>query len=179
MPTRKDKTQSVFEQKVSVVGRQLRQLYVQDLGHEELTILLTNDRKGSCAKLITRYGQRMLIENALAAAVRFFHMDALSSFVGLKVDFDMRLLEIASCLYRIVARTMRGYEQAQAREIFRDLIDMRANIVVKGNNVTVEFHRRPHLPILLSSDLFKQTVAVPWWGGAKLSFTTYTGPTLR
>ena len=31
----------------------------------------------------------MLIENALADAVRFFHIDALSSAAGLKIDFDM------------------------------------------------------------------------------------------
>ena len=38
----------------------------------------------------------MLIENGLADAVRFFHIDALSSSVGLKVDFDMALLLLAS-----------------------------------------------------------------------------------
>jgi hypothetical protein len=38
----------------------------------------------------------MLIENALSDAVRFFHMDALSSAVGMKVDLDMTLLVIAS-----------------------------------------------------------------------------------
>jgi len=42
----------------------------------------------SAKQLITRYAQRMLIENGLSDAVRFFHMDALSSTVGLKVDFD-------------------------------------------------------------------------------------------
>ena len=57
----------------------------------------------------------MLIENALSDAVRFFHMDALSSAVGLKVDFDMALLVIASGLYRLLARKMRGYADAQAR----------------------------------------------------------------
>jgi len=62
----------------------------------------------------------MLIENALADAVRFFHMNALSSAVGLKVDLDMALLVIASGLYRIVARRMRGYADAQARQIFRE-----------------------------------------------------------
>ena len=45
----------------------------------------------------------MLIENALSDAVRFFHMNALSSAVGLKVDFDMALLVIASGLYRLLA----------------------------------------------------------------------------
>ena len=50
----------------------------------------------------------MLIENALSDAVRFLHMDALSSAEGLKVDFDMALLVIASGLYRLIARKMRG-----------------------------------------------------------------------
>ena len=58
--------------------------------------------------MITRYAQRMLIENALSDALRFFHLDGLSSAVGLKVDFDMALLVIASGLYRVLARTMRG-----------------------------------------------------------------------
>src|SRR6266568_7549278 len=103
VPARKFKTPRVFEQPVVLAGATFRQLFVLDLGHEEPTILLTNDRHGTPAKLLTRYAQRMLIENALSDAVRFFHMDALSSAVGLKVDFDMALLVIASGLYRILA----------------------------------------------------------------------------
>jgi len=48
----------------------------------------------------------MLIENALSDAVRFFHLDALSSTVGLKVDFDMGSFVIASGLYRLLAPRM-------------------------------------------------------------------------
>src|SRR6266852_485378 len=121
VPARKYKTPRVFEQPVALAGATLRQLFVLDLGHEEPTILLTNDRHSSAAKLLTRYAQRMLIENALSDAVRFFHMDALSSTVGLKVDFDMATLVIASGLYRMLAQRMRGYADAQARQIFRDL----------------------------------------------------------
>jgi hypothetical protein len=43
----------------------------------------------------------MLIENALTDAVRFFHIDALSSSVGMKVDFDMALLVLALGFYRL------------------------------------------------------------------------------
>lgn len=179
VPTRKYKTPRVYEQKVSLAGAELRQLYVLDLGHEEPTVLLTNDRRANAAKLITRYAQRMLIENALSDAVRFFHMDALSSSVGMKVDFDMTLLVIASSLYRLLARDMRGYDQAQARQIFRDLVDMPADVVIDQRGVTVEFHRRAHLPILLASDLFKGAVSVPWWGGAKLRLSTYAGARRR
>jgi hypothetical protein len=95
----------------------------KDLSHDEPTILLTNDRRSTAAQLIIRYAKRMLIENALADAVRSFHIDALSSSVGMKVDFDMALLVLASGLYRLMANRMRGYDDAQARQIFRDLID--------------------------------------------------------
>ena len=163
VPARKFKTPRVFEQPVALAGATLRQLFVMDLGHEEATILLTNDRQTTPAKLITRYAQRMLIENALSDAVRFFHMDALSSSVGLKVDFDMALLVIASGLYRLLARRMRGYADAQARNIFRDLIDTPADVRVSEREVHVHFHRRAHLPIIIASGILDSSPKVPWW----------------
>jgi hypothetical protein len=163
VPARKYKTPRVFEQSVELAGATFRQLFVLDLGHEEPTILLTNDRPTTQAKLITRYAQRMLIENALSDAVRFFHMDALSSAVGLKVDFDMALLVIASGLYRLLARRMRGYADAQARHIFRDLIDTPADVTISEGEVHVHFHRRAHLPIIMASGVLDSPVKVPWW----------------
>src|SRR5580700_5161745 len=176
VPTRKYRTPRVFEQKVSLAGAPFRQLFIQDLGHDEPTILLTNQHRISAKKLITRYAQRMLIENALSDAVRFFHMDALSSAVGLKIDFDMVLLVIASGLYRILAKTMRGYSDAQARQIFRDLVDIPADVTIMEREVQVSFHRRSHLPILLASGLLDKPVTVPWWNGLRLRMTTYNGP---
>lgn len=171
VPARKYKTPRVYEEPVQLEGRTFRQLFVLDLGHEESTILLTNDRRATPQKLLTRYAQRMLIENALSDAVRFFHMDALSSAVGLKVDFDMALLVIASGLYRLLARRMRGYADAQARHIFRDLIDTPADVTVCGREVLVHFHRRAHLPIILASGLLDSPIAVPWWRGFSLRMT--------
>ena len=163
VPARKYKSPRVFEQPVQLAGATFRQLFVLDLGHEEPTILLSNDRHATHAKLITRYAQRMLIENALSDAVRFFHMDALSSAVGLKVDFDMALLVIASGLYRLLARRMRGYADAQARHLFRDLIDTPADVTITEPEVQVRFHRRAHLPIIIASGLLDKPVTVPWW----------------
>jgi hypothetical protein len=171
IPTRKYRTPRVYEQAVHLAGRDFRQLYIQDLGHDDPTVLLTNDRRTTTARLITRYAQRMLIENALSDAVRFFHIDALSSTVGLKVDFDMALLVIASGLYRLLARRMRGYADAQARQIFRDLIDLPATVQVTPTEVRVQFHRRAHLPILLASGLLNKPVKVPWWNHVPLRLT--------
>jgi hypothetical protein len=171
VPARKYKTPRVFEQPVELAGATFRQLFILDLGHEEPTILLTNDRQATQAKLITRYAQRMLIENALSDAVRFFHMDALSSAVGLKVDFDMALLVIASGLYRLLARRMRGYADAQARHIFRDLVDTPADVTVSEHEVHVHFHRRAHLPIISASGILDSPVNVPWWNHRTLTMS--------
>lgn len=170
VPGRKFQTPKYVEQKVELSGRQFRQLFVKDLGHEEPTLLLTNDTK-TPKQLILRYAQRMLIENSLSDAVRFFHIDALSSAVALKVDFDMVLLVLASGLYRLLAQRMRGYSNAQARKIFRDIIDIPATITCTADAVTVKFHRRSHLPIIMASGLLNQPVEVPWWGGRRLILT--------
>lgn len=172
VPTRKYQTPRVYEQTISLAGRQFRQMFIQDLGHDEATILVSNQRHATAKALITRYAQRMLIENALSDAVRFFHIDALSSAVGLKVDFDMALLVLASGLYRLIAQRMRGYSDAQARQIFRDLIDISADVEVSEKEVNVSFHRRAHLPIILASGLMEKPVPVPWWGGLPLRLTT-------
>jgi hypothetical protein len=171
VPARKYKTPRVFEQPVALEGATFRQMFILDLGHEEPTILLSNDRHSTPAKLIARYAQRMLIENALSDAVRFFHMDALSSAVGLKVDFDMALLVIASGLYRLLAQRMHGYAEAQARHIFRDLIDTPADVSISERDVHVRFHRRAHLPIIIASGILNAPVKVPWWDNYTLSMS--------
>jgi hypothetical protein len=89
--TRIYRNPKVLEERVTLSGYEgeLRQLTVMELGHEEPTILLTNHRKLGPVQLVTRYAQRMLIENGISEAVQFFHIDALSSMVGMKVDFDV------------------------------------------------------------------------------------------
>jgi transposase len=168
IPHRKYRNPRFYEQKARPLERAYRQFFITELGHDEPTILLTNDHRSTVKNLITRYAKRMLIENALADAVRFFHIDALSSSVGFKVDFDMALLVLASGLYRLMARRMRGYDDAQARQIFRDLIDMPADIAITENEIRVRFHPRAHLPIVLASGLFDKPIKVPWWHGRSL-----------
>jgi len=171
--TRRFRTPRVYETPVTLAGCPLRQFFIQDLGHEEPTILLTNQSTVTPKRLITRYAQRMLIENSISDAVRFFHCDALSSSVGMKVDFDMALLVIASGLYRILAQRMRGYSDAQARTIFRDLIDMPASVMTTPTEVRVHFHRRAHLPIILASGMLDDKTTIPWWNNATLTFAAW------
>ena len=84
------------------------------------------------------------------------------------MDFDLALLVVASGLYRLLARRMRGYADAQARRIFQDLIDMPAQVDISDREGRVEFHRRAHLPIVLDSGICDRSVPIPWWQGRQL-----------
>src|SRR5205807_2285521 len=67
-------------------------------------------------------------------------------------------------------RTPRFYEQKARpqKRTFRHLIDMPADVAITENEITVRFHRRAHLPIVLASGLIDKPVAVPWWNGCAL-----------
>jgi hypothetical protein len=147
----------------------LRQLIVADLGHEQPTVLLTNQLKRSASHLIDRYAQRMLIENNIEDGIDFFHMDALSSAVAMKVNCDLQLTLMASSLYRLVAvRIGHGYEIAKSRHLFRDLINASATITIQEEAVVVRFQRRAHNPLLVAAGFAQTNVAIPWLGGKRL-----------
>ena len=112
----------------------------------------------------------MLIENGLADAVNFLHLDALSSAVALNVSFDVLLTTIATGLYRLLARTLRGFERAQPRQIWRRFLNSPAHIRVTPTEVVVELPRRAHNPILIASGLLDERTVVPWWNGRQLRF---------
>jgi transposase len=161
----------VLDQRISLPDYQgqVRQLIITDLGHEQPTFLLTNQLKRSAAKLIGRYAQRMLIENNIQDGVDFFHMDALSSAVALKVNCDLQLTLMASSLYRMLATHLRnGYENAKSRHLFADFVNASAVIDIGEREITVRFQKRAHNPYLLAADFDKTAEAIPWLGGKRL-----------
>jgi len=150
----------------------IRQITVADLGHEEPTLLLTNQLRRSAATLITRYARRMLIENNIEDAVNFFHMDALSSAVALKVNCDLQLTLMASSLYRQLGQRIgNGYETVKSRHLFRDFIDATAHVDIDARSVWVQFQKRAHNPLLLAAGFDKTDVKIPWLGSKRLRFT--------
>jgi len=169
--TRIYRNPKVLEERVTLSGYagELRQLTVMELGHEEPTILITNHRKLGPVELLTRYAQRMLIENGISEAVQFFHIDALSSMVGMKVDFDMQLTLMASSLYRMMAQRIgREYSHSQAKTVFRNLLDLTGKVEVKPTSVVVTLDKRAHNPYLVASGLANEPTSMPWFGGKKL-----------
>jgi hypothetical protein len=171
--SRQYKTPRILDERVTLAGYEgeIRQIAVADLGHEEPTLLLTNQMRRSAAKLIERYAQRMLIENNIEDGVNFFHMDALSSAVALKVNCDLQLTLMASSLYRHLAqRVANGYEMVKSRHLFRDFIDATATLHLDERAIVVQFQKRAHNPLLLAAGFDKTDVRIPWLGSKRLQF---------
>jgi hypothetical protein len=147
----------------------LRQLTIAELGHEDPTLLLTNQLKRSASHLIGRYAQRMLIENTIEDGIDFFHMDALSSAVALKVNCDLQLTLMASSLYRLLGvRVGNGYETVKSRHLFLDLINATAEITLTEGQVVVKFQKRAHNPLLIAAGFDQTDLLIPWLGGKRL-----------
>ena len=147
----------------------IRQLTIADLGHEEPTLLLTNQLTHGAAKLIERYAQRMIIENNIEDGIDFFHMDALSSAVAMKVNCDLQLTLMASSLYRLLARQIgNGYQTTKSRHLFRDFVDATAQITIAEKEILVRFQKRAHNPLLIAADFDKTAPVIPWLGGKRL-----------
>jgi len=147
----------------------IRQLTITDLGHEEPTLLLTNQLTRSARDLIRRYAQRMVIENNIADGIDFFYMDALSSAVAMKVDCDLQLTLMASSLYRLLGhRIGNGYETAKSRHLFRDLVDATAQVTITDQEIEVRLQKRAHNPLLLAAGFGKTDLAIPWLEGKHL-----------
>ena len=169
--TREYRTPKIIEEYISLdaYNGKLRQIAARDLGHEYPTIVLTNQKKRSAAKLIQRYARRMIIENNIADAIDFFHMDALSTTVALKVNFDLLATLMASTIYRVFASKIGdGYETAKFSRIFRDFISATAHVEITRNNIIVRYQKRAHNPQLLASGLIDEETPIPWLQNKRL-----------
>ena len=126
---RRYRTPGVIDGTVQLKGCPVgfRQIAGAGLGHDEPVLLLTNRRDACPAELDDRCARRMVIENRIAEAIDFLHMDALSAAVPMRIDTDLQLAVIAGGLYRLLARRIGNrHETARARTLFRNFIDATA-----------------------------------------------------
>jgi hypothetical protein len=169
--SRQYKTPRILERKITLSDYDgpVRQVIVTDLGHEEPTILVTNQLTRTAAKLVERYAQRMIIENSIADGIDFFHMDALSSAVAMKVNCDLQLTLMASSLYRLLAgRIGRGYEHTASRHLFRDFVDATAEVELTESAIVVRYQKRAHNPLLIAAGFDTTEAVIPWLGRKRL-----------
>ena len=120
----------------------IRQLAVRDLGHDRATLLLTNQTGTSAGQLVDRHIRRMVIENDIAGAIDFFHRDALSALLAMRIG--------------------NGKQTAKSRTLFRNFIKAPADITIENDSIDVRIGRRANNPFLLNARYDETDIAVPW-----------------
>jgi len=169
-PKRKFPNPQVHESTVSLHGYDgtVRQLVVRGNGHEQPAFIITNDFDLPLELLVGNYARRWRVENGIAEAVKFFHLNALSSPILTKVHFDIALTMIADTLYSMLAQKLRGFEECNASKLYRHFVRGKAGVSVSKDTVTVTFPRRAHNPILRRVSWGRLPDELPTLPGMKL-----------
>jgi len=168
---RKYPNPEVHESTITLKGYdgELRQVIVRGNGREQPTFLISDDFETPVELLVGNYARRWRVENGIAEAVKFFHLNALSSPILTKVHFDVVLTAIADTLYTMLARKLRGFEECNAAKLHRHFVKGKATITTRGSEVTVTFPRRAHNPILRRVPWEQLPLTVPGLPGSRLA----------
>jgi hypothetical protein len=148
---------------------ELRQIVMKGNGHEKPTFIITNDFDLPVELVVGNYSRRWRIENGIAEAVKFFHLNALSSPILIKVHFDVVMTMIADTLFSRLASHLRGFENCDAPKLYRDFVKGKGNIEVKNGEIIVTYPKRAHNPVLRAVDWARLPQVLPWLNNAKLT----------
>lgn len=149
---------------------QVRQIVMRGNGREKPAFIITNDQETPVELIVGNYARRWRVENGIAEAVKFFHLNALSSPILIKVHFDIIMTMIADTLYSRLAQNLRGFEACDAPKLNRDFVKGKGEVAVKGGHITVTYPRRAHNPILRAVPWQRLPQKIPWLNDAQISF---------
>jgi transposase len=147
---------------------EVRQVILRGNGREEPAFLISNDFASPVELLVSDYARRWRVENVISEAVKFFHLNALSSPILVKVHFDILLTMMADTLYSMLAQKLRGFEQCDAMKIYRHFVRGKATVGIQDGTVRVTFPRKAHNPILRNVPWHRLPSTISWLDGANL-----------
>ena len=148
----------------------IRQIIMIDHGREEPVFFITNNFKATAKAIVEQYTKRWNVENSIDEAIQFFHLNALSSPILIKINFDVLLTMMADTLYYQLAQSLKGFEECEAKKIFRHFVDIPAKISVTANEILVKYPLRAHSPVLRTAGLDKWSAPISWLGDRKIKF---------
>ena len=149
---------------------ELRQIVMRGNGHEKPAFLLTNDFERELEEVVGTYAERWRVEIAIAEAVKFFSLNALSSPILAKVHLDVLLTILADTLYYMLAQKLRGFEDCHAPKIFRHFVQAKGQVRYDGHDLLVTFPRKAHNPILRAVRWDQLPHTISWLDDARLRF---------
>jgi len=162
--SRKYQLLKIFQQPVTIKdydGR-LRQIVVTGTGRQQPMLIITNDFDTPAKEIIGTYALRWLIENNIQENVDFFSLNALSSSIIVKVDFDIAVTLIANTLYKILAGKFKLFDKAKPKTIYRNIVEGAARIRIDSNTVKIIFGKKAFNPLIMDWISRLPELKVPW-----------------
>ena len=131
---------------LSAYSRPIRQLAVTGLGHDQPTLLITNQVQLPARQVIQSYARRMNIEQRLAEAIQAFSLDALAGAVPLNVDLNVVLSVLARTVCAGVRRRLPGYGSATPDTLQRRFLNTSGTIENRRSEIVIHLSRRAYSP---------------------------------
>ena len=171
-PSRKYRALKVHEELVSLEGYlgTVRQIIVTGTGRELPMLIVTNDTDTGAKQIIETYALRWRIENNIQENVDFFSLNALSSPVIVKVDFDIAMTLIANTLYKAMGKKFKLFDTAKPKSIFRSLVLGRARVLIERNSITVLFGKKAYNPMIMDWVRSLPAIRIPWMKNMLLQY---------
>ena len=134
-------------------------------------LIITNDFATGAKQIIETYALRWLIENNIQENIDFFSLNALSSPVIVKVDFDIALTLIANMLYKALASKFKLFEKAKPKTTYRNLVENEARIAITPDKVKVRFGKKAFNPMIMDWVHSLPEVKVPWMNDRNIEYS--------
>jgi len=173
IPSRKYQLLKIHEAPIAMkdYGGNLRQIIVTGTGRELPMLIITNDFETSAKEIIETYALRWLIENNIQENIDFFSLNALSSPVIVKVDFDIAMTLIANTLYKALSGKFKLFERAKPKTTYRSFIEGDAKITITPDAVQVKFGKKSFNPMIMDFVNSLPKIKVPWMNNRTLVYS--------
>lgn len=172
-PTRKYKALKINDSHSSLTDYEgeVRQIAIIGTGRDLPMLLITNEFDLPAKQMIETYALRWRIENNIQENVDFFSLNAVSSPVIVKVDFDIAVTLIANTLYKILAGKFKLFDRAQPKRVYRNIIQAGAQIRVNPDEVHVKYDKKAFNPMIMEWVDSLPEIYVPWLGNRAISYS--------
>jgi len=163
-PTRKYQLLKLYEELITINDYEgpIRQIIVTGTGRDLPMLIITNDFETRAKEIIGTYALRWLIENNIQENIDFFSLNALSSPVIVKVDFDIAMTLIANTLYKALSNNFKLFDKSKPKTTYRNLIEGKAEILISADKLTVRFGKKSFNPMIMDWVRSLPKLKVPW-----------------
>jgi len=171
--SRKYQLLKIYEERITIKDYEghIRQIIVTGTGRELPMLIITNDFDTPAKEIIQTYALRWLIENNIQENIDFFSLNALSSPVIVKVDFDIAMTLIANTLYKTLSKKFKLFHNSKPKTIYRNIVKGDAKISLNNDKIEVIFGKRSFNPLIMDWISSFPNIRVPWMDNKSIGYS--------